>query len=121
MPPPRTGSVEPLKRADGSTYFRARIRLADGTRARVDVPEKYSTPAGGKSALERAERYALAVQEREDEKGELLAKKRSDVTARERTTDPKTIDAFAAGVFDRREGEGKSGKRESRSALARSP
>ncbi len=27
MPPARTGSVEPLRRADGSTYFRARIRL----------------------------------------------------------------------------------------------
>jgi hypothetical protein len=29
MPPPRTGSVEPLKRADGRTYYRARIRLGE--------------------------------------------------------------------------------------------
>ncbi len=70
MPPPRTGTIEPLKRADGTRYFRARIRLADGSRVRVDVPEKYSTPAGGKSAEERAELYALALQEREDEGGE---------------------------------------------------
>jgi len=26
MPPPRTGSVEPFKRADGTTYYRARVR-----------------------------------------------------------------------------------------------
>jgi integrase len=76
MPPPRTGSVEPFKRADGTTYYRARIRLGDGTRARVDVPEKYSRPAGGRSGEERAELYALAAQEREDETGELLASKR---------------------------------------------
>ena len=75
MPPPRTGSIEKFKRADGSAYFRARIRLADGSRERVDVPEKYSTPAGGKTAEERAELYAAAHQEREDDKGELLAKK----------------------------------------------
>lgn len=74
--PPRTGSVEPFKRADGKTYFRARIRLADGSRVRVDVPDRYATPAGGKTAVERAALYAAAAQEREDETGELLAKKR---------------------------------------------
>ncbi len=54
MPRPRTGSVEPLQRADGRTYYRARIRLGDGTRARVDVPGKCSTPAGGRTGAERA-------------------------------------------------------------------
>jgi integrase len=108
VPPPRTGSIEPLKRANGKTYYRARIRLGDGSRVRVDVPEKYSTAAGGKTAEERAELYALAVQEREDERGELLAKKRGAESDRQRSNDPKTLDAFAAGVFDRREGEGKS-------------
>jgi hypothetical protein len=53
-----------------------RIGLADGARVRVDVPEKYSTPAGGRTAEERAELYALAAQEREDETGELLAKRK---------------------------------------------
>ena len=76
MPPPRPGSVESFKRADGSVYYRARIRLADGTRARVDVPEKYGRPAGGKSAEERAELYAQAVQERDNETGEILAARR---------------------------------------------
>jgi len=71
--PPRSGCVEPLRRADGTTYFRARILLADDTRVRVDVPERYSHAAGGLSARERAELYAAALQEREDETGELLA------------------------------------------------
>jgi integrase len=77
MPPPRTGYVEPRRRANGSTYFLARVRLADGTRERVKVPASYSTPAGGRSARERAELYAEARQEREDQTGELLAAKRA--------------------------------------------
>jgi integrase len=92
MPPPRTGSVESLRRADGSTYFRARIRLADDSRERVDVPEKYSTPAGGKTAKERAELYALAVQEREDEGGEqgpLLVAKRARLAEAAKKSDPR--------------------------------
>src|SRR5258706_6153740 len=79
---PRTGTVPPFKRTDGRVYFRARarIRLADGARERIDVPEKYATPAGGKTARERAELYAAAMQEREDEGGEhgpLLVAKRA--------------------------------------------
>jgi integrase len=72
MPPPRTGYVEPRRRADGATSFVARIRLRDGSRERVKVPEGYSSPAGGQTARERAELYALARQEREDETGELF-------------------------------------------------
>ena len=110
MPPPRTGTIEPLKRADGTRYFRARIRLADGSRVRVDVPEKYSTPAGGKSAEERAELYALALQEREDEGGEqgplLVARRAHEIDQRRDGTT--TLNAFADEVFDRREAEGKS-------------
>ncbi len=89
MPPSRTGSVEKSKRADGKTYYRARIRLADGTRVRVDVPGKYSTPAGGKSADERAELYAQAVQEREDETGELLKRKNATDAENAKQRDPR--------------------------------
>ncbi len=64
------------------TYYRARIRLADDSRVRVDVPPKYSVAAGGKSGRERAEDYAEAHQEREDETGELLAKKRAGLIGR---------------------------------------
>src|ERR1700733_11330364 len=77
MPPPRTGAVEERRRADGGTYFRARIRLADGSRQRVEVPARFATPAGGKTARERAELYARAVQEREDDNGELVVHKRA--------------------------------------------
>src|SRR5258708_2508947 len=92
MAPRRTGSVEPFKGVLGSTRFRARIRLADDTRARVDVPEKYCTPAGGKTARERAELYALALQEREDEGGEnngpLLVAKRARAAEEAKQHDP---------------------------------
>jgi hypothetical protein len=54
----------------------------------VDVPEKYSTPAGGKTAEERAELYAAAHQEREDETGELLAKKRERLANEAAERDP---------------------------------
>jgi integrase len=108
MPPPRTGSVEPGRRANGSLYFVARIRLADGSRERVTVPETYSTPAGGRTARERAELYALARQEREDETDELLAKKRTRQAGKVSTGDERSLDTFASGVFDRREAEGKS-------------
>ena len=67
MSPPRTGSVEKRRSKDGKVYYRARVRLGDGSRARIDIPEKYSRAAGGKSGEERAELYALAIQEREDE------------------------------------------------------
>ncbi|MGA7119696.1 MAG: site-specific integrase [Polyangiaceae bacterium] len=75
MPRPRTGYVEPHRRASGAVYFLACIRLADGSKERVRVPRSYSTPSGGRTARERADLYAEARQEREDETGELLAKR----------------------------------------------
>jgi integrase len=86
MPPKATGSVETFRRADGTKYYRARIRLSDGTRERVDIPEKYAY------SEERREAYAAAVQEREDESGELLAKKRERVAARAKANDPTRLE-----------------------------
>lgn len=83
-----TGSVEPYKRADGTTYYRARIRLADGTRERVDIPDKYTTD-------ERRALYAAAIQEREDERGELLAKKRERIATKQRAADPRAPETLA--------------------------
>ena len=77
MPARRTGTVEKYERASGRIHYHARIRLADGTRARVDIPRRYCVAAGGKTAEQRAQLYAEAVQEREDETGELLAAKRA--------------------------------------------
>jgi integrase len=118
MPPPRTGNVEPLRRADGSTYYRARVRLADGTRERVDVPESYSVPAGGLTGRERAELYAAAAQEREDEGGDLLAKKRARLAAAERASDPRngeTCSAYRKRLDDYRAELGRRGLRFDRS------
>ena len=70
MPRARTGSVETYRRKDGTLYYKARIRLADGSRTRVDVPRRH---AGDE---ESREFYARAAQEREDERGDLLAAKR---------------------------------------------
>jgi integrase len=89
MPPPRTGSIDHGRRANGTHCYRARIRLGDGTRARVDVPEPYTKAAGGKTGEERAELYALAVQERENETGELLAKKKARQAEKARQSDPR--------------------------------
>ena len=70
MAAPRTGSVEgPLRRADGSVYFKGRVWLFDGTRERVDVPKEIAVAAGGMSAKERAALFVEAVQERETEGG----------------------------------------------------
>ena len=101
MPPPRTGSLEKYRPADGRTYYRARIRLADGTRARVDVPEKYASPAGGKTAEGRAELYAQAAQEREDERGELLeAKRKRGASAKRDLNAGETCDAYHDRIVD---------------------
>ena len=95
--PRRTGSVEPGRRADGSAYFRARLRLADGSRVRIDVPEKYAVAAGGMSGRERAELYAEAEQEREDETGTLLAtktKRSAKATERHEATHGETCEKY---------------------------
>ena len=103
MAPPRTGSVEPCKR-DGKPAFRARIRLVDGFRQRVDVPDKFCTPAGGVSARDRAEQWAAARQQREDETQELYKARQEQLRGRQAGT----VDSFAEDVFDRREAEGKT-------------
>ncbi|HEY8079919.1 MAG TPA: hypothetical protein VIF62_37565, partial [Labilithrix sp.] len=77
----RTGYIEKSRRADGTSYYRARVRLADGTRLRVDVPEKYAY------SEDRARLYAAAVQEREDETGELLAKRNEELARQQRGHD----------------------------------
>jgi integrase len=119
MPPPRTGSVEPLRRANGRRYYRARIRLGDGSRDRVDVPEKYSTPAGGKTAEERAELYALAVQEREDETGELLKRKLARQADEAKQSDPtngETCSMYRTRLDTHRKELGRRSGRDDRSA-----
>lgn len=100
----RTGSVEPFTSADGSTYYRARVRLADGSRERRDVPESHATPAGGLSARDRAAQWAEGAQQAEDTTHKLLKARK----ARTAAGASGTVDAFADAVFDQRKIEGKS-------------
>jgi integrase len=65
----------------------------------VNVPAKAATPAGGKTARERAELYVKAIQEREDDNGELLAKKR----AREAIRGTETFDQWFARYLETKE------------------
>jgi hypothetical protein len=107
----RTGSVEKRHHKDGSAYYRVRVRLADGSRVRVDVPAKYASD-------ERAEIYALAVQEREDERGELLAKKKEREGARVRAQSgehDETCNAYREWLFAIQKAEGKRTVRRERS------
>ena len=108
MPRPRTGYVEPGRRADGSPYFVARLR--DGSRERVKVPESYSKPAGGRTARERAELYALARQEREDETGELLEarkKRKAEQVKEHDTRQGETCTRYFGRFLEHRQATGK--------------
>ncbi len=105
MAPKATGSVETYTRADGTKYYRARVRLEDGTRERVDIPEKYCY------SEERRAVYAAAVQEREDERGELLKKKQERIAAKARATDtsgPETLTKYRERLNAHRAELGKS-------------
>lgn len=91
----RTGNVEPFTRADGTIYYRARIRLADGSRVRVNIPEKHAGDEASRS------RYALARQQLEDEKGGEL-KRRGALAKREAAAlAPKPSETLTRWVFDR--------------------
>jgi integrase len=113
MSPPRTGSFEKRHSKDGKVYYRARVRLGDGSRARIDIPEKYSRAAGGKSGEERAELYALAIQEREAETGELLAKK--DAGKRAQIKPNAEMVNWLDAWIDARQAGGQTSTRENRS------
>jgi integrase len=106
--PKSQGSVEWGRRADGTRYARARIRLADGSRERVDVPAKYSVAAGGASADERATLYARYIQEREDKTGELLAakKQREAAKAKSEAGPSETCDKYFRRHSAARESDG---------------
>lgn len=95
MPPRASGSLESRRRADGRVSYHVRVRLADGTRERVVVPEKY---AGNE---ERRRLFALAVQEREDETGGLLAKKAE--RAADRLADRGTLAQYRSRLNEHRQ------------------
>ncbi|MCL2779108.1 MAG: hypothetical protein FWD73_14005 [Polyangiaceae bacterium] len=59
--PSRTGSAELRKRADGTTYFRGRIRLGDGARkSRGAAWRRVGKPMNGTPATTTRRRRALS-------------------------------------------------------------
>jgi integrase len=69
MPRKRTGSLVPFQDAQGKTYYRGRVRLADGRREWIDVPRERAYSES------RARDYVQWAQEQEDAKGGLLARR----------------------------------------------
>jgi integrase len=86
-PRKRVGTLEPYKDAAGKTQYRGRIRLADGTRHRFDVPPQFGY------SEERARECVASIQEAEDRDGKILAKIRASKIARS----PKVVGAPAVG------------------------
>ena len=76
----RTGTLEPCKDASGRVYYRAKVRLADSSRVRVEIPE-------GKRYSETASRDFVAwAQEEEETTGVILKAKQAKAARVERST-----------------------------------
>ena len=65
----RTGTVEPFTRVDGTVYYRGKIRLADGSRERVDIDPPHCFD------LDASRAFVRETQMQEDTHGRLLARK----------------------------------------------
>jgi integrase len=104
----RTGTIAPIP-GSKPTRYRARIRLGDGSRPWLKVPAGYS---GG-----RAREYAAAMQEQEDEKGLLLAKKLAKLGKAIPTipSAAETCDEYAVRLFAHHKDLGHTSVRDSRS------
>ena len=107
----RTGTVEAFTRLDGSTYYRVRIHLADGSRPRINIPAEFAGDAATR------EKYARKAQEHEDRTGSMLKGKLKI----QRSPGAVEIDAmitcdeYASKVFEAREAEGKRSVQHERS------
>ena len=69
MPRKRTGTLQRFTEKSGAVVWRARLRLADGSRPWLRVPDAHSY------SEERAREWAASMQEREDNEGKLAAAK----------------------------------------------
>jgi len=63
----RSGTVQEFRDGNGRRFYRARLRLRDGSRPYLEVPE------ASRYDKAKAKRWSEAMQEREDGRGELLA------------------------------------------------
>jgi integrase len=65
----RTGAVERFVRADGTVYYRGKIRLGDGSRQRVDIDEPFCFDE------KQARAFVAETQRQEDTHGRILRAK----------------------------------------------
>lgn len=79
MPRTASGTIEKARDASGRIYYRGKVRLADGSRARIDIDEP-------KCFSERASRdYVAWAQEQEDATRAIFNAKTAAIAKRERT------------------------------------
>ncbi len=72
----RKGTIQRFVRADGSVFYRARLRLADGSRPWADIPNEHC------KTEDDARRFAEQLQALENERGAIAsARKRKSVEA----------------------------------------
>ena len=90
----RIGTLEPRKDASGRTYYCGKVRLADRSRARVDVPER-------KRYSETASRNHLARAQEEEDTTHAIYNAKMAKAAR--------VDSNVAGPRARRATRGSSG------------
>lgn len=90
----RTGAIVPLKRADGTTYYRGRILLQDKAKEWIDLPGILATEAG---AHEARRQYIAVIQRDEDrEHGFYLRKvaRKAEKTGKAPPALTETVDAY---------------------------
>ncbi len=66
---PRTGTIEPFRRVDGTLYYRGKIRLGNGSRERIDIDPPFCFDEA------KARTFVAETQQQEDRFGRILARK----------------------------------------------
>lgn len=73
MPRRPTGTVETFFDSEGKSYYRGRVRLGDGSREWIDIPDRHQ------KSKETAKKFVAIAQARELKDGQLLAEKRARI------------------------------------------
>ena len=89
----RTGTIQSWTDATGKKRWRARIRLGDGSRPWLPVPDGFSEA--------RAREFAASMQEQEDAKGGILAARRAVAVAIAKPNAPGSAEETVVEWFGR--------------------
>lgn len=87
----RTGTIEPVKDAAGKIYYRGKVRLLDGSRARVEIPEP---KCFSKTAARDHVAYAQEVEDETHAIYNAIAKRRTKQQATVPGAEGETCDAW---------------------------